>query len=76
MLADFKGEINKTTTTRRDFTPHCHQWIVWKIYPNQQRHSDLTQHTRLMGLIYIYRTFHSKAANIHSSQVHVEHSQR
>uniref|UniRef100_A0A8C3W6U7 Endonuclease/exonuclease/phosphatase domain-containing protein n=1 Tax=Catagonus wagneri TaxID=51154 RepID=A0A8C3W6U7_9CETA len=76
LLTILKGEINKNTIIVGDFnTPLTAMDRSSRQKINKETQA-LNEALGQMDLIDIYRTFHPKAKNTHSSQVRMEHSLR
>ena len=71
---DLKGKNESNTTKVWNFnTPLTSMDSSTREKINKES-SDLNNTLDQKNLIDMYRTFHPKAADIHSSQVHTEHS--
>nr|KAF6382584.1 hypothetical protein mPipKuh1_008940 [Pipistrellus kuhlii] len=75
LLEDVKGEIDSNTIIVGDFNTPLSPMVKSSKQKISKETSFLNDSLDQIKLINIFRTFHPKGQNIHSSQVHMGHFQ-
>jgi len=75
ILTDIKGEINGNTIIVGDFNTQLRTMDSSSRQKISKATEILKDTIEKLDLIHIFRTYIQKNQNIHSSQVHIEHSQ-